>query len=159
MWPTIDQKIPYQHPTLRSTSRDVPRAGLRLSTEAEPEGLVMVRVAGEVDLCTAAVLQDHLNEVLQSRCTTLVIDLSKVGFLGVAGLRTLVAVHTEALTRGVELRLAACSHPVRRAFAVTGVTHMFTAYPDLLDPVQATVGHQWPLTLRSSGVSTTFGDA
>lgn len=86
----------------------------------------VVHIAGEVDMGTGPLLQDHLHKVLATRPERLVIDLSQVSFMGLAGLSVLISARDTAGEQGTALQLRG-TH--RRAVAVplliTGVEHLF----------------------------------
>jgi len=58
---------------------------------------VVVSVTGEVDIATTAQLSDALRAALRRGAMGLVCDLTGVGFLGAAGLRTLLAARRRAI--------------------------------------------------------------
>ncbi|GAB3164432.1 STAS domain-containing protein [Amycolatopsis stemonae] len=94
-------------------------------------GTVLVRVAGEVDLCTAR----RLDEVLQSRIrgdlVEVVIDLCGVTFFSVAGLNSLLRAQLLADTAGARLAVdPGRSRAVRRLFAL-----LPTDFDDVVNPV------------------------
>ena len=71
--------------------------------ELADKTVVIVTVTGELDLATEAALASHLHDLLDalpSSCTV-VIDLAGVSFLGVPGIRTLLAFATEVTERGI----------------------------------------------------------
>ena len=67
-------------------------------------GLAMVRLAGEVDLAAAEVLEPDISAGTAG-AATVVVDLSAVGFLDSAGLRLLDRVVGECDDRGAAVRL------------------------------------------------------
>ena len=76
----------------------------------------VVTVAGEVDMLTTPELGTRLQQELAGATATLVIDLSKVQFLGSSGLAVLVETGDSAAAHAVRLRL---------------VCDLFDIYPDL----------------------------
>lgn len=92
---------------------------------------VVVRVGGEVDMLTTPLLGTCLNEQLQAAPAMLVVDLSRVGFLGSSGLAALVTARDEAGAQGVTLRLVSADHAVLRPLNATGLADLFDIYPDL----------------------------
>jgi anti-anti-sigma factor len=65
--------------------------------------VVVVTVEGELDLATEAAFARQLRETLNALppSCAVVIDLAGVGFLGVPGIRTLLAFATEVAERGI----------------------------------------------------------
>ncbi|MBV8933041.1 MAG: STAS domain-containing protein [Kutzneria sp.] len=104
----------------------------RLDTET-----VVVVVTGEIDMATVPRLRETVNDEMAA-CRSLVLDLSKVSFLGSAGLEVLVEVLHMATSRQVSLCLVADSRTVRRPLEITGLAEMFTIYPTLDDALPTT---------------------
>ena len=98
---------------------------ITLSTSTE-DGVVTVKVVGEVDTFTAPVLRSTLDGQLEGSPRELVIDLSGVQFLGSAGLAVLVETQKSARSREVALRLIATTRAVTRPLEVTGLIDLFT---------------------------------
>jgi anti-sigma B factor antagonist len=98
---------------------------ITLSTSTE-DGVVTVKVVGEVDTFTAPVLRSTLDSQLEQSPRELVIDLSGVQFLGSAGLAVLVETQKSARSREVALRLIATTRAVTRPLEVTGLIDLFT---------------------------------
>lgn len=76
---------------------------MRLRVHWPSPGTAVVRVTGEVDLCTVGHLRDVVMTRLRSTLTMLVIDLSEVTFLAVAGLKVLVEANLLAQETGTDL--------------------------------------------------------
>lgn len=60
-------------------------------TVADHNGVAVLSIGGEIDLITAAALEEAIGEVVADNPTALVIDLSAVEFLGSVGLKILAA--------------------------------------------------------------------
>ena len=102
-------------------------ADVHLRTVVEP-GAVTVTVTGEVDARCAPVLERGLLEVLTRPDVAVVeLDLSRVAFLGAAGLTTLVLAHRTAERTGRLLRMrCGANRAVRRPLDLTGLSTVFT---------------------------------
>jgi anti-sigma B factor antagonist len=87
----------------------VPHLVIRVFPAISPVPTVAA-VSGEVDRCSAPELVRRLGGLLDAG---LVLDLSRVGFLDVGGLRALLALDARLHSAGHRLVLAAVSHPVR----------------------------------------------
>ncbi len=114
----------------RSASGDGDVLHIEIGTD---DGAVVMSVRGEVDALTAPQLQarvESLRAVIEraGQDTAVVIDLSRVGFLGSAGLSVLQAAAQLAAPR--PLRVTA-SPAARRVIEVTGLDRMFDLYDDL----------------------------
>lgn len=111
------------------TSQPAPHPGsLSVSTRwAEPD-VAVLSVAGDLDMLTAPQLTESLHQVLDRRPRTVVVDLSKVDFLGSAGLAVLVTAHERAESRD-SLRIVASARETQRAFSMTGLDELLDLYP------------------------------
>jgi len=101
-------------------------ADVHLRTVVEP-GACTVTVTGEVDAICAPVLEGGLLEVLtRPDVPVVVLDLSRVGFLGAAGLTALVVAHRTAERTGRLLQLrCGGNRAVLRPMELTGLTSVF----------------------------------
>ncbi len=100
---------------------------------ASHHGALVMSVRGEIDALTAPQLQaqvEHLRTAIEhtGHDTAVVIDLSRVGFLGSAGLSVLQSAATAIKPR--PLRVTA-SPVARRVIELTGLNHVVTLYDDL----------------------------
>ncbi|WP_326953015.1 MULTISPECIES: STAS domain-containing protein [unclassified Amycolatopsis] len=84
--------------------------GLTVTTTERPGGVRVLTLVGDIDAATVGVLDEAL-----ATGDRLVADLSRVGFLSCAGVRSLL----EADDR-VELAVVAGGHAVTRSLEVTG---------------------------------------
>lgn len=94
---------------------------LRLRTAWPAPHVVLVTARGDLDSATAGDLAGLLTDRLWATPEQLVVDLSEVDFLGVAGIRVLLHAALQAEQRGTELLVVAGTNPMlRRALRVTG---------------------------------------
>jgi anti-sigma B factor antagonist len=115
----------------------LPRS-LKVDVVQEADGVVVVTVAGEVDLATSPQLREELLRQLNGRRpTVLVVDLQGVSFLDSTGLSALVAAHRRAHSLGVDLRLTSPTAGPSKAFQVTGLDKAFAMYPTLAEALAA----------------------
>ncbi len=86
-----------------------------------PDGdCVRLEVHGQLDMSTAPMLDRDLRFAEAFGPAALQVDVSRVTFIGVAGLRVLVGAANRAWRSGSELRLLAPSDPVWRLLAALG---------------------------------------
>lgn len=98
--------------------------GITLSI-ASP-GCLVAEIVGELDLNTAPTLQLRLSRALRAEpFTELVVDLTRVEFLAVAGVTALLNVREQARRRGVALRVVAAHRAVRRPLSLLGLLDVF----------------------------------
>ncbi len=94
---------------------------LRLRATWPAPHAVLVTARGALDTATAADLATLLSDRLRAVPERLVLDLSEVDFLGVAGIRVLLHAALLAEQNGTELLVDVGPSPtVRRALQVTG---------------------------------------
>jgi anti-anti-sigma factor len=83
--------------------------------------VLVLQVAGEIDLATVARLRERLHEHVPGVHQMVILDFTEVSFLGACGISLLVEIADQAHAAGIALRLVAPGRAVRRALAVTGV--------------------------------------
>ncbi|WP_233226311.1 STAS domain-containing protein [Amycolatopsis sp. CA-126428] len=94
---------------------------LRLRTAWPAPHAVLVTVRGDLDSATAADLASLLSDRLWATPEQLVVDLSEVDFLGVAGVGVLLHAALQAGQGGTDLLVVTGANAgVRRALRVTG---------------------------------------
>ncbi|WP_170140085.1 STAS domain-containing protein [Prauserella marina] len=91
---------------------------------------VVVRPEGEVDVLTAPDMHEAIEQAVDERPRLLVVDLSKVEFLGCAGLSVLVTAKLHAGWRTC-LRVVATDRVTRRPLELTGLDQRLTVYDSL----------------------------
>jgi anti-sigma B factor antagonist len=119
----------------QSAGADDPAAEqvINLDVETVGDGVLTVRVDGDVDTLTSPLLSSFLSDQFQTNPRVLVLDLTRVQFLGSAGLAVLVSAREEAGRRDVKLRLVSSSHAVLRPLTATGLASEFDTYSALED--------------------------
>jgi anti-sigma B factor antagonist len=100
-------------------------------TRADHGERVVMHLGGEIDVYTAPLVREKLDEQILSGRTDLVIDLSKVSFLDSTGLGVLVGRLKLTRSRGGHLRLAGADDRVLKVFSITGLDKVFEIHPDL----------------------------
>ncbi|MGH3518140.1 MAG: STAS domain-containing protein [Haloechinothrix sp.] len=107
--------------------------------DTERPGVVVLSVAGELDLLTANVLDEELKATLVPPNEIVVLDMSEVHFLASAGLSTLLAGAESAKSGGIDLRLVANARVILRPLEITGIRSTFTVF-DSVEAALATNG-------------------
>ncbi|WP_165777594.1 STAS domain-containing protein [Amycolatopsis antarctica] len=92
---------------------------------------VVVHVAGELDVLTAPALRALLWPRLVCAARTVVVDLSQVTFLGLAGVRVLDAALLRASAGEVDLRVVTGPRCVERALELTGAASRLDCHGDV----------------------------
>jgi anti-sigma B factor antagonist len=83
------------------------------------EGVLVLRVVGEVDLATVGSLREQLHRYVPSEHRGVVLDCTEVSFLAGCGIGLLIEIAEQASTNGMMLRLVAQSRLVLRALQIT----------------------------------------
>jgi anti-sigma B factor antagonist len=99
------------------------------------EGLTTVRVAGEVDLGTAARLRTILADELAAGPSTLVIDLDQVSFFTSLGLTALALAQRDAQERSIDLRVVATTRATLRPMQITGMIDDLAVYDSYAEAI------------------------
>ena len=102
---------------------------LSISSDVRDE-VTLVHVGGEIDVYTAPVLRDHLDEHISQGRHCLVVDLGGVTFMDSTGLRLVIRWDTAAKADGFEFAIVPGVEVVQRVFRLTGMDeHLQVAEP------------------------------
>ncbi|HMD44517.1 MAG TPA: STAS domain-containing protein [Acidimicrobiales bacterium] len=93
------------------------------------DGVPVVSVTGEIDVATAPGLREHLQALVASGSSTIVVDLLNVSFLDSTALGVLVGVLKRCREAGGDLRLVVAEPRILKVFEITGLTEVFSIYP------------------------------
>lgn len=107
-------------------------------------GATVLTVAGEIDMLTAPVLRQHLDEHFGAQAS-IVVDLSRVEFFGSNGLAVVFDAQQRARVEGRDFVLVAGTRVVRRPLEVTGLDEVLSVHADLsqaLDAVRASAAER-----------------
>jgi anti-sigma B factor antagonist len=123
--------------------------GLRVISDRVGDAAV-VRAIGEVDLRNADGLAAALRAgwVAARPPGLLVVDLSGIVFISVAGLALLVATEQHCRERELELRVVATTRSVLRALRVTGLDALFAITPTLVAATRPRMNPEWTVRTK-----------
>ena len=107
-------------------------------TSHEQGGRTVVEVGGEIDVYTAPVLRERLNDLVGEGKHHLVVDMEKVEFLDSTGLGVLVGALKRVRSNDGELSLVCTQPRIRKVFEVTGLTKVFSLFDSVDDAVAGT---------------------
>ena len=111
---------------------------MSLTVQTEQRGeMVVVSVAGELDMATAPQLQAHITEQLEQSQGRLVFDLAEVSFCDSTGLSVFVRAKNSTDDAGGVVRLAAPQRGVLRILEVSGLVEVLHTYPTVDEAVAA----------------------
>ncbi len=119
-------------------------------TRADHGERAVVHLGGEIDVYTAPLVREKIDEEIHAGRNDLVVDLSDVTFVDSTGLGVLVGRLKLARTRGGSLSLVGTDDRVLKVFSITGLDKVFEIHPDL-ETALATRAASGPITadLRS----------
>jgi anti-sigma B factor antagonist len=109
---------------------------LTVQTEQRAE-VVVVSIAGELDMATAPQLQDQITDLLERGRNRLVFDLADVSFCDSTGLSVFVRAKNSTEEHGGAVRLAAPQRGVLRILEVSGLVEVLHTYPTVDEAVAA----------------------
>jgi anti-sigma B factor antagonist len=89
------------------------------------DGLVVVSVSGSVDMLTAQGLADCIDSALAKKPNGLIVDLSKVDFLGSAGISVLMKTR-DSLGESTPFCVVADGPTTHRPLTLLGINEMMT---------------------------------
>jgi anti-anti-sigma factor len=92
---------------------------LELTSEQDERGAVRVVLTGELDISSAAQLDEELAKLEPPAPPVIVLDLRSLEFLDSTGLRTIVAADARAREQGRRLVIVRGPDAVHRVFSVT----------------------------------------
>lgn len=110
---------------------------LSISSETRG-GATVVHVSGEIDVYTAPVLREHLDEHISGGRHHLVVDLGGVTFMASTGLGVLVGRLKLVRAANGTLRLVCASERILSVFSITGLDKVFQIFPSVDDALAAT---------------------
>jgi anti-sigma B factor antagonist len=93
---------------------------------AGTDGLVSLRLGGELDIATVRVVEQRLREALDGGGRRLVVDLRGLEFMDSTGLTLLMRWAIGSQRDGYELALVRGEDRIQRLFELTGLSAHFT---------------------------------
>lgn len=108
--------------------------------DADVAGVVILEVAGRLDIYTMPPLQDWIANTLARPCYKIVVNMDATAFLDSTGLATLVQGMKLCQKMGGDLYLCCLRQPVRMIFQLTRLDKAFTIFAAEEDAVAALAG-------------------
>lgn len=108
-------------------------------TSHELGGRTVVEVGGEIDVYTAPLLRQRLNDLVAEGHFDLVVDMERVDFLDSTGLGVLVGGLKRVRSNNGSLRLVCTQEKILKVFRITGLTKVFPIHDSVADAVSASV--------------------
>ncbi|WP_169592337.1 STAS domain-containing protein [Antrihabitans stalactiti] len=113
---------------MRSDRVPLPTASSSMRIAA---GVTVIKVTGAVDLANAKDFNTQLMWQVRAGERTVVLDLSEMTFLGLAGLDALIGAQAAACFTGRRVLMVAGTLCVNRVLEVTGLSSALNPYPTL----------------------------
>lgn len=113
-----------------------PGRALSIETDTE-EGVAVVALVGELDAATSAELQAELARFAEGQATTVLVDLSELGFIDSSGLNALAASARSIEASGGSLTLAGASAHIQQVFDIVHLATQVRIEPSVEDAVRA----------------------
>lgn len=101
---------------------------------------VVISVAGEIDIATTGQLDDALGAALCRRPKGLIVDLTGVGFLGAAGLTTMLRARQHAMACRTRFDLVCPKRLPRRIIEIVGLDAVFSLHESVAEAAAAQAG-------------------
>ena len=105
-------------------------------TVSQENGISVISIEGSIDGKTAPLVMEEINPTLQA-AQSVILDLSKVGYVSSAGLRLLFLIYREFVAKKGRLVLLGVSENIRRVMWYTGFLKFFTLAGSRAEAVQA----------------------
>jgi anti-anti-sigma factor len=99
--------------------RDV--ESLRVTSVAAPDGGLVLRLVGELDLSSVSIFVDALSEILDGDPTRIELDMSELSFIDSSGVGAYVTAYRRAAAKGAQLLVGERSALVERVLQLSGV--------------------------------------
>jgi anti-sigma B factor antagonist len=93
---------------------------LELTVVVDVDGC-QVQLRGDLDLCSAPLLEENLAALRDNGCRDVTIDISRLKFCDCSGLNVLLKAHAALQREGGGLSLAGITRPVQRILELTGM--------------------------------------
>ncbi|GGW20664.1 anti-sigma factor antagonist [Streptomyces capoamus] len=113
---------------------------LSISTHSSPTGLVVLRLAGELDHYTGPGFRQAVEDVLRGPGTGVVADLSALEYCDSTGITGIITAYRLAEAAGSSFAVAALSPAMTQLFRVAGLDQVLTLHPSVQEAVDASNG-------------------
>ena len=100
------------------------RQDFRIDVQREGEEGVVLRVAGEIDLCSSFSFREQLSRAVDGGAARVVLDLSDVSLIDSAGLSVLTGVAGRLFLEEREFAVICPEGRLRRVLAISGLDHL-----------------------------------
>lgn len=99
--------------------------------------LVVLHVAGELDIDCAPDLQQAARAIVEGECKYLLLEIDGLLHIDSKGLGTFLDIRQRLRAKGGTISLVCNNEPTRRLFRITNLEKIFEFYPSVADFVRA----------------------
>jgi anti-anti-sigma factor len=129
-----------------------------MTCQQEAGPVVVVPLAGEIDMVNCEQVYDRLYAAFVSGATVVIADFTSTSFCDCASLRRLLAVQRRAAAQGAQLRLVIPpGNPVQRLAELLGVNGRLHVYPGMHEASLLPAGGQPDFRLVASQTPRSMG--
>ena len=96
-------------------------SSLSYTLQQSGDGRAVLTFVGEIDMASSELMAEAFERLEQGAPTTVVLDLSQVGFIDSSGLRLIVAERAALAERGASMSLGGLSGAAQRVLELTGL--------------------------------------
>lgn len=101
---------------------------LNIQSEKTPDGVVIIEVAGELDLYTAPRLKETLLTALEGDTLKILVDIAGVHFIDSSALGVLIGGVKRLKPKGGKMVLVSVDENVNWIFQITGLNSVFDIF-------------------------------
>ncbi|GAA5074962.1 STAS domain-containing protein [Streptomyces similanensis] len=113
---------------------------LTVTPQPHRAGLVVLKVAGELDHHTAPSLRQAIDDVPYAAGVAVILDVSELLYCDSTGLTVFINAHHRAEAAGSVLGIAGLRDDLGRVFKITGLDQFFTLHADVEEAVASALG-------------------
>lgn len=113
---------------------------LDIHSEKNPDGVVIIEVAGELDLYTAPSLKETLLAALEGDTLKVLVDMAGVHFIDSSALGVLIGGVKRLKPKGGKMVLVSVDENVNWIFQITGLNSVFDIFATREDALKKLAG-------------------
>jgi anti-anti-sigma factor len=101
------------------------------TTVKEIDEGILVSVTGRIDTTNYNEFEKVVNELLSKNVRQIFLDCSKLTYISSSGLRIFLTVMKKMAESDGQFKLIAMQPPIKEIFDISGLSSVFSIYPDL----------------------------
>ncbi len=112
-----------------------------LTVDTRSSGIKVIRIHGDLDSMGSQMVDEPLTTAISERGSSVLVDLSEVGFISSAGMAMLLVKGKMLHRGGGKMALSAATDRVREVLSLAGFNELFNLYGTLDDALKAMEGN------------------